>query len=357
MPSCVLLLPGALLPARIAPDVLRAAALPVLGALLNGAQAPISNPLVATEAMAGAAHLAWLWQVFAHRSDLPVTAPYAWAALGGPALSTEVWRVRPCHFALARDHMLLDALADDAPSAAEIDARSAALRVAARDAGFMLQQFDHHWFLTRKTPWPVQARPWESQLGATIGPESVAGESQLEWRKLLNDVQMSWHVAGLNDEREAADRRPINGVWIDGGGRHQRLSPSNFHAVLADDEAIRGWALATGMQSTWVRPLQDHWPDSPRGDILAVLPDLLAAHRNEDWGDWLAALPALEARIERLIEAARGRGIDTVVLAATGRETARTVIKTDPGWRFWRRWQAPSLADWLAEPTDLSEPT
>ncbi len=354
MPSCVLLLPGALLPAPLAPDVLRQASAPVLERLMRGAQAPQNQTLANSEALAGAAHLVWLWRVFSRQDGTPVTAPYAWAALGGHELATEIWRARPCHFALARDHMLLESLADDAPSSAEIEARSAALRSAVHEAGFLLQQLNEAWFLTRKDNWPLRVRLWEAQLGATVGPDSVAGEAALAWRKLLNEVQMQWHTAGLNEERESQDRRPINGVWVDGGGHYRRLPPSNFRAVLADDEATRGWALAAGLPSPQVRALQDSWPEAPEGDLLAVLPDLLEAHRNEDWGAWLAALPGLDRRLGRLVAGARARGTRRIVLVATGREASRTLIQAEPGWRLWQRWQSQSLVDWLGEQPDTS---
>lgn len=352
MPSCVLLLPGALLPAPVASEVLRHAQTPVLAELLRGAQAPVRAQLAPTETLANAAHLAWLWRVIGHRDGVPITAPYAWHALGGPTLATEMWRVRPCHFALARDHMLLESLAGDPPSQAELDARAPALRAAAREAGFQLQEVDGQWFLARKTDWPLKVRPWESQLGATVGPDSAQGEAQLAWRKLLNEVQMAWFAAGLHSEREEAERRSFNGVWIEGGGRLEHLPPSNFRAVLANDETARGWALAAGISAERVRRLQNHWPEAPKGDLLAVIDDLAEAHRSEDWGAWLAALPAVEARIRCLVDAARQRELRSVVLVATGREWVSTVVRERIGWRFWRHlpaWQRTALSDWLSE--------
>lgn len=356
MSLCVLLLPGALLPAPIARDVLRAAPGPVFARLLKGASAPSRAPLVETETLSQATHWVWLWAAFSGRGGLPVTAPYAWAALGGPRLATEVWRARPCHLALSRDHLLLASLAADPPGAQEIAARAPALRAAAAEAGFQLQELDGEWFLSRKTAWEIAVRPWESQLGATVGPHSVSGPATLAWRKLLNEVQMAWHEADLDETREAADRLTINGVWVDGGGRWQRLPPSNFRSVLANEPAVRGWALAAGLAPTQVCGVQDDWPAVPDprrpGDRLAVLDDLVAPHRDEDWGAWLAALPALQARVERLAAGALAQGAREVRLVATGREQASTVALTPPGWRFWRRWQQQDVAAWLSEDID-----
>lgn len=353
MNLCVLLLPGALLPAPIAREVLRAAPNPPFARWLAGAARPTRATLVETEALSHAAHLAWLWRAFAQRGGVPVTAPYTWAAAGGPTLATEVWRARPCHLALSRDHLLLNSLDAAPPTADEIAARSPALRAAAAEAGFQLQELDGHWFLTRKTPWDVAVRPWESQLGATVGPESATGPAALAWRKLLNEVQMAWHVADLDAAREAAGQPSINGVWVDGGGRWERLPPSSFRSLLADSAAVRGWGLAAGLPSTQVRPVQDDWPavSDPEypGDRLAVLDDLAQAHRDDDWGAWLAALPALEARIERLATSALAQGAGEVRLVATGREQAACLSITAPGWRFWRRWQTQDAADWLSE--------
>lgn len=346
--ACLLVLPGALLPTEIAPEVLRAARAPVLTGLARGATI---GPLQALpwELSPGAAHLHWLWRHFGGE-DLPITAPYAWRALGGPPLATELWACRPAHCALARDHMALEALDAAAPSPVELEARVPALREAASAAGCVLQELDEHWFLARAQPWDLQVRTWESQLDQAIGPESASGAAVLPWRRLINEVQMHWEVSGLNAEREAAGRPTINTVWIDGGGPWRRLRPSTVRAMMCDVPAVRGWALAAGLAETAVTRLQERWPDTGRGDRLAVLPDLLPAWRLRDWGHWLACLPALEARIAGLVEQARAAGETELRLVATGAEHARELTHAPAGWRVWRGWREARLAEWLAEP-------
>lgn len=346
--ACLLVLPGALLPMELAPEVLRAARAPVLTGLARGATV---GPLQALpwELSPGAAHLHWLWRHFGGE-DLPITAPYAWRALGGPPLATELWSCRPAHCALARDHMALEALDAAAPSLLELEARVPTLREAASATGCVLQELDEHWFLARAQPWDLQVRAWESQLDQAIGPESASGTAVLAWRRLSNDVQMQWEVAGLNAEREAAGRPTFNTVWIDGGGPWRRLRPSAVRAVMSDDPAVRGWALAAGLPETAVTRLQERWPEGPRGDRLAVLPDLLPAWRLRDWGHWLACLPALEARIAGLVAQARAAGETELRLVATGAEHARELVHAPAGWRVWRGWREARLAEWLAEP-------
>lgn len=346
--ACVLVLPAALLPADLAPEVLRAARTPVLAALARGARL---GPLQALpwEQSPGAAHLHWLWRQFGGEG-LPVTAPYAWRARGGPALATQLWACRPAHCALGRDHMALAALDADPPSPAEIEVRVTALREAAAAAGCVLQELDEHWFLARTQAWDLQVRTWESQLDLAIGPESASGAAVLAWRRLTNEVQMNWEVAGLNAEREAADRPTINTVWIDGGGVWRRLRPTPVRVVMSDEAAVRGWALAAGLPEAAVTPLRERWPEAARGSRLAVLPDLLPAWRLRDWGQWLACLPALEARVTALVEQARAAGETEIRLVATGAEHARELIHIPAGWRVWQGWREARLADWLAEP-------
>ncbi|HPE02038.1 MAG TPA: hypothetical protein PK326_08805 [Burkholderiaceae bacterium] len=346
--TCVLVLPGALLPADLAPEVLRAANASVLAGLARGARlAPLQ--VLPWELSPGAAHLHWLWRYFGG-DGLPITAPYAWRALGGPALATELWACRPAHCALARDHMALAALDGSPPSPAELEARAPAVREAAAAAGCVLQELDEHWFLSRTEPWDLQVRAWESQLDQAIGPESASGAAVLAWRRLTNEVQMHWEVAGLNAEREAAGRLTINSVWIEGGGVWRRLRPATVRAVMSDEAAVRGWALAAGLPDAAVTPVRERWPEATRGDRLAVLSELLPAWRLRDWGQWLACLPALEARVAALVEQARAAGHAEVRLVATGGEHARELIHTPAGWRVWRSWRAPNVALWLTEP-------
>jgi hypothetical protein len=346
--ACILVLPGALLPADLARDVLRAARAPQFAALARGAElAPLQA--LPWDLSPGAAQLTWLWRHFGGEG-WPVLAPYAWRALGGPPLATELWACRPAHCALARDHIALNALDGDPPSAAELEARVPALREAAAAAGFALQELDTHWFLARREPWAVQVRIWDAQLDAAIGPESVSGDAALAWRRLSNEVQMAWEVAGLNEAREAAGRPAINTVWIDGGGPWRRLPPASVRALMSDDAVVRGWALAAGLPEDAVTPLQARWPEAPRGGRLALLPDLLPAWRLRDWGAWLERLPALEARIADLIAQARAAGEREVRLIATGAEHARELAQSPAGWRVWRSWREVRLADWLAEP-------
>nr|MCU0950334.1 hypothetical protein [Burkholderiaceae bacterium] len=102
--------PGALIPAPIAADV--------IGAALRDAPLRLAAPLARAQvdaaidvapACVGAAHLDWLWRRFAGETRAqaaPVTAPYAWRALDAATPPpAALWQADPVHFAFARDHV------------------------------------------------------------------------------------------------------------------------------------------------------------------------------------------------------------------------------------------------------------
>lgn len=138
---------------------------------------------------------------------------------------------------------------------------------------------------------PLQAGRWRVWLPAdvsipTISPAAVAGRPLADWwpsgdglrawRRLANEIQMSWHDHPVNQAREAQGQPPINGLWLYGGGH--------------------GWR-----------------PRSPEPAIVRL--DCLYPHFTAGaWGDWVAALPTLSSELSAL------SGITSVTM--TGEEGA-----------------------------------
>src|SRR5262252_875519 len=146
--SYFVVVPGALVPAPIAPPLLARARPPFLARRLRHAQA--NPPQVLTGD--GAAHLDWLWAQFGAPEERPITAPYAWRALNRTSAidvpsDQPLWQADPVHFALARDRLLVTQL--DAEAAVTPDeSRALAAEAAPILAGFnaTLRVIDsYHW--------------------------------------------------------------------------------------------------------------------------------------------------------------------------------------------------------------------
>ena len=344
--------PGALLPAPIAADVLAGATTPWLLRMVARARVEPAT----TFDSPGAAHLHWLWRQFGGAGD-PVTAPYALRAVGGEiADQAQCWHIDPVHFAFARDHLLVAPLADAPPTVEETALLAQELREALADAAAKFEPQLHvhgeHWLLTLARPWSVRATLLDGAFGQSAHEHWPAGTDAAIWRKLSNEVQMRWHQTPLNDVREAQGQRTINALWLHGGGTWRRLPASPFAAVASRDPVLRGWALAAGLTADALH--EDDAVPPARGDALSIRRDLLLPAQFESWGQWLLHLADLETALQNLCNASFGAGYDEIALALAGRRQLRIVrLRRGDHWRLWRK-SAP--AEVFAE-TEATKPS
>lgn len=335
--------PGGLLPSPIAADVLAGAATPWLAQVLTRAQ---SEPAGSFES-GGATHLAWLWRQFGGDGE-QVTAPYALRALDADAdPGAQCWHIDPVHFAFARDHLLVAPL-DDPPAPDEEAALAlhlqATLDELAANAGPKLHRQRGRWLLTLARPWAVRASPLEGALGQPAHEHWPAGADAALWRRVLNEVQMRWHDETLNEEREARGSKPINALWLHGGGSWAMLPAQPFAAVADADAVLRGWALASGLPR---EALHDGAAMPARGDTVSIRRDLLVPAQFEAWGQWLECLAQMEATLRDLHQACFAAGYEELTLVLCGKRQARIIrLRRADAWRLWRR--AP-LAPLFAE--------
>ncbi|MDZ7653115.1 MAG: hypothetical protein U5L03_11460 [Burkholderiaceae bacterium] len=344
-----LVVPGALVPAPIAADVIAAARAPHLARLI--ARARIDAPQPASTATLGAAHWGWLWQRFAGRDDVPVTAPAAWHALDasdrlGDADPGTLWQAEPIHFAVARDHMLALPLTDaDALDPAESATLVATAQSCAHAAGAQVHILDNHWFMRFDAPWQLQAAPLDVALAASIQDRLPQGADRARWRRLLTEIQIAWHHHAVNAAREERGARAVNGLWLHGGGRLPALPPCGLTQVACDEPAVRGWARAAGVPPVSVATLASELV--PHGDALAVWPHLFAACKADAWHPWLAALAAFDAWLAPLAQRGQAAGAQ-IELVLCGRTQTRSIVIN--GADRWRRWRQADLASTVGEP-------
>lgn len=335
--------PGGLLPAPIAADVIAGAAAPWLARVLARAQA---EPPVGFESGA-APHLSWLWREFGGAGE-PVTAPYALRAFDeGADPGAQCWHVDPVHFTFARDHLLVSPL-DEPLAPPEEDALAAHLRAALdellTDGTATLHRHRGHWLLTLQRPWSLRATPLDGALGQPAHEHWPAGAEARLWRRLLNEIQMRWHAEPSNEQREARGGKPVNALWLHGGGAWAALPAKPFAAVADADPALRGWALACGLPRS---ALLDADSVPPRRDTVSIRRELLVPAQFEAWGQWLDRLTQLDAALRDLQQACFAAGYEELALVLCGRREARVVrLRRGDAWRLWRR--AP-LAPLLAE--------
>ncbi len=340
--------PGSLVPAPIAPDVLAAAPTGTIAARLARARrAPDDVPRAARRA----AHLGWLWHAFGGRGS-PVTAPYAWRASSHasailPDDGAQWWHCDPIHIDIGRDELLVGRSADAQLTEAEADALAVEADAALRAHDALLKRLRHDaWFVQTERPWQLDAAPLLAARGRPVSASLPQGADAARWRKVLNEIQMRWHEHAVNAARASRDLPPVNGVWLHGGGAWAPLPRAPFAAVVSDDPVPRGWALASGVPPA---ALHDEG-DLPRraGDALSLWSDLAEPAAFDAWGVWLEGLAAMDARLERLCARAFAAGFESIELVLCGHHAVRVLsLRRSDRLRFWRR---AALGELLAEP-------
>src|SRR5690606_4093503 len=77
------------------------------------------------------------------------------------------------------------------------------------------------------------------------------------WRRLVNELQMLWFDHPVNQAREARGLRPVNSVWLYGGGRPAQLSsaPALDTGSLRVVRGLHGPALVQDWGS-WLQELE-----------------------------------------------------------------------------------------------------
>jgi hypothetical protein len=384
-----LLVPGALLPPRLAPELVRALHAPVLAGHLAHARhahdtagpGPVPR---AVHRPSQAPHWAWLARHFGLDPEITPTAPYAWhcsaqpqpdappaTSRSGPTGAPEplpadaVWIAycEPVHLAIARDHFVVSDLSDAPLHAAEsAELLELANRVLGQDgagsaptAARLLVGHPSTWYLLSPRPWEIHTWSLDAVLGQSVQDRLPTGADARHWRVLANEIQMCWHASASTEAREAAGQRTANALWLHGGGAWRTLAnlPAphlRCDGARAEEEVVRGWLQAARTEPHAARPDPG---TATRRDTLAICRDLFSPHAHQSWESWLAGWPGVEARITAEWDAAREAGASRFELVLCGSHEARSIALPlhAPWWQ--RLLRAPTMESllqrWLTE--------
>ncbi|MFO0009699.1 MAG: hypothetical protein ACK540_09815, partial [Betaproteobacteria bacterium] len=215
---CFVVVPGALVPAPLAADLVgearRQRRLPQLERLV--ARASVKAYAALPPVAARVPQLYWTWAQFGGNGG-PVAAPYVAALLAQRAVPAALWHCDPVHIALARDHLLVTALDEAPPTPAEEEALFAEAAAAALELGAQMHRWQGRWFIAFDPPWQLEAVPLAAVLDHSMQEAMPGGADAARWRKLFTEIQIRWHRHPVNEAREAAGRPAVNGLWLHGG--------------------------------------------------------------------------------------------------------------------------------------------
>ncbi len=322
MSAVYFLIPGARIPQTQLTDVTKTLDRHLFDELTRGSEPVQSQTLVNSPILEGATHLVWLQQVIGKLGGMPQTAAFEWEADGGPTMSTETWRLWAFHFT-SDDHGRRTVELEHPLTQDERNRLHDELLALVRRFDFQLQQWEGRWYLTCKTDWSSQTRPWCAQNHQYYTPDCWYGEAFEAMQEAIGHFLKDHPV---NHDRREKGWETIDGLWPEGGSRRFLLKASTLRAVMANDSYVQGWAQNAGLLNFRTTKLLNEWPEAPEGDLLAVIDDLYVPYRRGDWQAWAAAWPLVWEKIQNLSTQAKARRCQKMVLIASGSTDTRTVV-------------------------------
>jgi hypothetical protein len=335
VPDLTLLCPGTLSPAP-RDDTRADAPLDALLALLRRARivgrwhdadaVPLELP-----------HERWLRRQF----GIPAGASIEAASAAFDGVRPPAWRLTPVHLHVARDHLVLTdpaRLALEPQDGAEL-AGIAATVFAQQGWRLDARLNTGRWYLQGDDLSTLATRAWTLALGRNVDAWSPSGADARRWRKLLNEIQMLWHIAPANARRIERDLPAVNGLWLDGCTPSSVSTPAPFSEIASDDPALRGLAMLSGLR---IAPAARVLPKQTMTDALLQVLDGWRSHLRD-----AEASRTLRGAAAQAFGLALTAGFDRLTVVLTGeRGGVELSVARGDAWKVWRRLDATTLTEW-----------
>ncbi len=186
------------------------------------------------------------------------------------------------------DAPMLDIRPEDADELAAIFNRHFA-----QDGWHIEALHPNRWYLRLPTEPAVTTTPLTDVVGRNVDKYLPCGAEAGHWRSMLNEIQMLFHSADVNRQREADHLLPINGIWLSGGGCLPDSGKACFSMVLADDVLSQGLSR---LSETECHALSldalAQWQGG--GSCLVVYSSLLRTVLDADPQSWVSRLSEFE---------------------------------------------------------------
>ncbi len=261
--------------------------------------------------------------------------------------------LQPVHIHAARDHLVLMHPDQLDIRAEESDALRAAITDLLVESGIGLDApHPARWYLPADTFGELLATTPVRATGRNIDIWMQAGPRARDWRRLQNEIQMTWHSHPVNEAREADGRLPVNSVWLHGGGNAGKVARL-ADTVLTNDPFLTGLALAGGSR-VGAQPARFADTGQASGSVLTMLDSATEAHIAADWGLWLDRMHTLDADwFQPVLDALTTGQIQSVTLVLGGENhfAEFTVTRADLR-KFWRG--LGTRGDWRALLSNLA---
>lgn len=276
------------------------------------------------------------------------------AGNGATADDGQAWAcLQPVHIHAARDHLVLMDPAQLHIRSEESAALHAAVAGLLQESGIVLETpHPARWYIPQAVFGPLVAASPLRATGRNIDVWMQAGERARDWRRIQNEIQMTWYDHPVNQAREAAGEFSVNSVWLHGGGTLQPV-PRLADTVLTGDAFLRGLALAGGA-ACQPQPPRFKAIQAMQGSAMVLLDDAIESHIAQDWGLWIERMHTLDAEwfapALAALEAGQLQAV-TLMLSGDNHYAEFTVRRADLR-KFWRG--LGQRGDWRALLSDLA---
>ena len=340
MTEITLVLPFALPPPELAPDLIRALKTPALAALLSRTSShQVRKANTADDVARALPHELWLARALGLSDGR--TAPFAAAAMRGYGLDPAEgnWLiVNPAHIEIARTFLLMT----DSRRLLLVESHSRALFDSARpyfdDSGHTLLYGDAMTWFMRADGWAaLDTASLDAATGMNLTDWLPLGECASDYRKLQNEVQMLWHEHPANVEREARGFATINAFWPWGAASALDVASPASTLVCADAPP---WLSAIAQQHAASFDSFAELLARGRDGVSCVVCDgsLMEAALATDWALWLQHMQRLEHTLFTPLLGALGGGVGKACLVLSHRDALAEFTTTSLAQRtFWRR--------------------
>jgi hypothetical protein len=344
-----LVLPFALPVPEFASDLIRALKAPALAALLSRTASEQSHPQPAS----ARALPHELWIAAALGLGRGQEAAVAASAMRGYGLDPEdgTWFVvNPAHIQIARTHLMMADLRQLDLREDEGRALFDSALESFEEGGYGLQYGSADTWFMRADDWSeLQTSTPDAAVGMNLTDWMPSGPTARAFRKLQNDVQVTWYTHPVNAAREARGQAPINSFWPWGGAsvateHANKLVASAQGRPIARPQvhthAVPGWldALATRRHDT-LPGLAASADQAGDASLLLACGNAAGPAIAADWEAWLRAMQRIEDELlaPLLASLAQGR-IQRLRLVLSHRDGHLETTTTRMAQRkFWRR--------------------
>jgi hypothetical protein len=345
-----LVLPFALPAPEFASDLVRALEAPALAALLSRSSGHAFRPLEGAARVLP--HELWIARALGLAHGLsPGIAASAMRGLGLDPLDGTWFIVSPAHIQISSSHLMMGDTRQLGLREDEGRALFESARDSCEEAGYTLLYGSlDTWFL-RADEWEgIQTSSPDAAVGMNLTDWMPAGPQARAFRKLQNEVQVSWYTDPVNAARESRGQPTVNSIWPWGGA-----SAASEHAqklvAKAAGKAVTPPAISSYAAPGWLTALADQRLDSLDGIVerlaaadgdkerLLACGTVAAAAISADWHGWLQQMHALEQTLfAPLLAAVKAGRIRRLRLVLSHRDGLLETTTTPMAQRkFWRR--------------------